>query len=61
MKKNVGNIDKVVRIILGIIIAALGIYYQSWWGLVAIVPFATAFMGFCGLYPVFGINTNKKA
>jgi len=60
MKKNVGSIDKVIRIIIGIIIAGLGYYYQSWWGLVAIVPFATAFMNFCGLYPIFGISTCKK-
>ncbi len=60
MKKNVGSIDKVIRIILAIIIAALGYYYQSWWGLVAIIPLATAFMSFCALYPIFGISTCKK-
>ena len=61
MKKNVGSIDKVIRIILAIIIAGLGYYYQSWWGLVAIVPIATAFINFCPLYPIFGISTCKKA
>ncbi len=60
MNKNVGSIDKVIRIILGIIIAGIGIYYQSWWGLVAIVPFATAFINFCPIYPIFGISTSKK-
>jgi hypothetical protein len=60
MKHNVGKADKVIRIILAIIIAGLGYYYQSWWGLVAIVPLATAFMNFCPLYPIFGISTCKK-
>lgn len=60
MKKNVGSIDKIVRIILGIVIAAAGYYYQSWWGLLAIIPLVTAFVGFCGLYPIFGISTCKK-
>ena len=59
MKQNVGNIDKIIRIILGIIIAALGIYFKSWWGLVALVPFATALFSFCPLYPVFGFKTKK--
>ena len=59
MKQNVGNIDKIVRIILAIVIAALGIYYKSWWGLVAIVPLVTAFMSFCPLYPIFKISTKK--
>jgi len=60
MKKNVGTIDKVIRIILAIIIGALGYYYQSWWGLVGIVPLATAFMSFCPFYPIFGINSCSK-
>ncbi len=59
MKQNVGNIDKIVRIILAIVIAALGIYYQNWWGLVAIVPLVTAFMGFCPIYPIFKVSTKK--
>ncbi len=60
MKHNVGKADKIIRIILAIIIAGLGYYYQSWWGLVAIIPLATAFMNFCPLYPIFGISTCKK-
>lgn len=59
MKQNVGNVDKAIRIILAIVIAALGIYYKSWWGLVALVPLATALMSYCLLYPLFKINTKK--
>ncbi len=59
MKQNVGNVDKIIRIILAIVIAALGIYYQSWWGLVAIVPLITALMSFCPIYPIFKISTKK--
>ncbi|PKP36581.1 MAG: DUF2892 domain-containing protein [Bacteroidetes bacterium HGW-Bacteroidetes-15] len=57
MKKNVGTIDKVIRIILGLGIAAAGYYYQSWWGLLAIIPLATALFGTCGLYSLVGIST----
>jgi len=59
MKQNVGNIDKIIRIILGIIIGALGFYFKSWWGLVGIVPVATALLNFCPFYPMMGINTKK--
>jgi Protein of unknown function (DUF2892) len=59
MKTNVGKTDKSIRIVLGIIIAAAGIYYQSLWGLAAIIPLVTAFTGFCPLYSLFGINTCK--
>ncbi len=57
MKHNVGKIDKVVRIIIALIIAAVGIYYQSWWGLLAIVPLVTALTGNCVLYSMLGIST----
>lgn len=57
---NVGKIDKSVRLIIGVVIAALGFYYQSWWGLVAIIPILTAILGFCPLCIPFKINTCKK-
>ena len=60
MKCNVGKTDKVIRIILGIIIGALGYYYQTWWGLVAIVPIGTALFSFCALYPLIGVSTCAK-
>jgi len=57
---NVGKTDKIIRWIIGIVIAALGLYYKSWWGLLAIIPIATAIFGFCTLYIPFKINTCKK-
>ncbi|SDC18897.1 YgaP family membrane protein [Williamwhitmania taraxaci] len=59
MKKNVGMIDKVVRIVIGVAILAAGVYYQNWWGLVGIIPLATAFTGSCGLYGLIGVSTCK--
>ena len=57
---NVGKTDKVVRWIIGIIIAAIGLYYSSWWGLLAIIPILPAILGFCPIYVPFKINTCKK-
>ena len=37
MINNVGTVDKVIRILLALVIAALGWYYQTWWGLVALL------------------------
>lgn len=59
MKKNVGKIDKAIRLIAGLIVGGLGIYYQSWWGLIGIIPIATSLMSFCPFYPILGIKTNK--
>ncbi len=57
MKMNVGGADKYVRLALGIAIGAAGIYFKSWWGAVAIIPFVTAFTGLCPLYKLLGITT----
>jgi len=59
MKCNVGRTDKNIRIVLGIMIAAAGFYFKSWWGIAAIVPLVTAFTGFCPLYTLLWINTCK--
>jgi hypothetical protein len=61
MKLNIGTTDKVIRIALALAIAALGIVFKSWLGLIAIVPLATALVGTCPVYLPFGISTWKKA
>lgn len=57
MKKTIGKMDMRIRILLGIVIASFGLYFQSWWGLIAIIPLVTALVGVCPLYSIFGINT----
>jgi hypothetical protein len=60
MTKNVGNLDRNIRLVIGIYIIALGIIYQSWWGLIGVVPLLTAGLNFCPLYSVLGMSTKKK-
>lgn len=59
MQKNVGKTDRMIRIIAGVIILALGAYYGSWWGLVGLVPLFTGLTQSCVLYKLLGINTCK--
>lgn len=59
MKKNIGSVDMWIRIILGVVVIALGIFYQSWWGVIGVIPLMTAFMRWCPVYLPFGIRTNK--
>jgi len=60
MKKNVGSVDKVIRIILGVVIITFGIYNQSWWELVGLVPLFTAFITWCPVYSLIGVSTDRK-
>ena len=60
MKYNIGTIDRLMRLIVGLIIAILGVWFDSWWGLFGIVPLATGIFKFCPLYMPFKISTAKK-
>ena len=59
MKCNVGTTDRVIRVILGIGIILIGIYFKSWWGAVGVIPIFTAAIGWCPLYLPFKISTCK--
>lgn len=60
MTPNIGKTDRIVRVIVGVAIAALGVCFKSWWGLLALIPLFTAATGFCGLYVPFKISTIQK-
>lgn len=60
MQRNIGKIDMTLRIIGGLIIIGAGVYFQSWWGLIGVVPLATAFIGWCPAYAPFGLSTRGK-
>ncbi|HIF51400.1 MAG TPA: DUF2892 domain-containing protein [Thiotrichaceae bacterium] len=57
MNKNVGKIDRTIRIIAGASMLGAGYYFQSWWGLIGLVPMGTATFGYCPPYALLGINT----
>lgn len=60
MKNNVGAIDRVIRVIVGLAIIAAGVIYHSWWGAIGAIPILTAIVGWCPPYAMLGINTRKK-
>jgi hypothetical protein len=55
--RNEGNTDRIVRVVLGVAILVLGVVFQTWLGLIAIIPLATAAVGWCPLYSIFGVST----
>ena len=60
MTKNVGCIDKIIRIVLGLaLIAATLMGALPVWGWIGIVPLATGLMGWCPPYAILGFNTCK--
>lgn len=58
MTTNVGTIDRVLRIIVGLaLISLVFVGPMTPWGWIGVVPLATAFIGFCPAYTLLGINT----
>lgn len=46
MQRNVGNAERIVRVLVGIVLLALiWIGPQTWWGLVGVIPIATGLWG----------------
>ncbi|NTW10080.1 MAG: DUF2892 domain-containing protein [Chlorobiaceae bacterium] len=60
MKKKMGNTDRIIRAIAGVIIPACGIVLRSWWGVIGAVVPGTSLISFCPLYNPLGISTGGK-
>lgn len=41
--------ERIVRIVFALVIFGLGVYFESWWGLVGLIPLLTGAFGFCPL------------
>jgi len=60
MTTNVGGIDRVLRIVIGIAVLALFFMLEGnarYWALVGLVPLFTGLFRTCPLYSVIGVNT----
>jgi hypothetical protein len=58
MKCNVGSIDRILRISVGIVLVALAASGTvGWWGWLGLIPLATGIFRFCPAYPLLGINS----
>lgn len=60
MNKNVGTVDRIIRLVLGLVLIGLAIYWKCWFcGVIGLILLFTAALGWCGLYKVFGVSTCK--
>ena len=57
MKCNIGKVDRMIRIVLGIAIISVGMYFKSWWGAVGLILLLTAAIRWCPAYIPFGFST----
>jgi len=58
MKKNAGNLDRGLRVVLGIGLLSITVVGpQTPWGYIGLVPLLTGLVGVCPLYSILGFNT----
>jgi hypothetical protein len=66
MSKNVGMIDRAIRVVLGLVLIAYAVPIGfsltgwNWVGWIGIVPLLTALFGICPLYSMIGLSTCKR-
>ena len=61
MTKNIGNIERIIRIVGGLVLIALATTETvGIWGWLGLVPLATGLVGWCPPYSLLGINTCKN-
>jgi hypothetical protein len=58
MKANVGGLDRIFRIVVGLALVALALTHTIGpWGYAGLIVLATGVFSFCGAYTLLGINT----
>lgn len=61
MEKNIGNLDKIIRVLAGLILLALVFFGpQSVWGWIGLPVILIALFGWCPLYKMLGVSTCKR-
>lgn len=67
MKKNVGKFDRVLRVIIGLALILLALYFSATIGfwkwvliIIGLILIIVGIIRYCPLYPLLKVNTNKK-
>lgn len=58
MRRNVGLVDRILRVFIGLIMAGLAIYFKNLFGIIAFYPILTAVFGWDPFYVMLGIDTD---
>ena len=60
-KTNVGNADRILRIVIGLgLIALVFVGPKTTWGWIGVIPLVTGLFRMCPLYSLIGVNTCAK-
>ena len=60
MNANVGGIDRILRILVGLALIAWALMGGPVWAWIGVVPLATGLIKFCPVYTLLGLSTCQK-
>jgi hypothetical protein len=60
MKRNVGTVDRIIRIVLGLAGVGIALGGVSPWGWLGVILLATAAASYCPIWMALGVSTAKK-
>lgn len=59
VKKNVGNVDSIIRVFIGALIVGAGLYYNNFWGFLGLILVFSGTASFCPIYRLLKFETTK--
>ncbi|WP_069132710.1 YgaP family membrane protein [Rhodohalobacter halophilus] len=59
LKKNVGYIDSVIRVLIGALIVGAGLYFDNFWGFLGLILVFSGTASFCPIYQLLKLETTK--
>lgn len=57
MTKNVGSIDRILRLVIGALLIIGALVGYGWWMWIGVVPLVTGLISSCPLYSLLGMST----
>lgn len=59
LKKNVGYIDSIIRVIIGALIVGVGLYFDSYWGFIGLILVFSGAVSYCPVYRLLKMETTR--
>ncbi len=62
MIRNVGILDRLARVVLGVALLTFALAGEqvAWWGWLGVIPLATGLIGYCPLYQLLHLSTARR-
>jgi hypothetical protein len=60
MTCNIGRTGRIVRIVAGITIVGVGVYFQNWWGAIGVIPITIGTLGWCPAFALRKTSSEKR-